>query len=357
MSKTRVAVIFGGMSSEYEVSLKSAASVIRNMPKDKIEVVCVGITEAGRWLYFPGDVDEIEKGTWQSHPDCVAAIISPDRSHKGILKLLNDDVCTLLKIDCVFPVLHGKNGEDGTIQGLLTLSGIPYVGCDTLSSATCMDKAITHIRLENAGIKTAPFATVMRPEIAKLEQKVDVMIKELGLPLFVKPANAGSSVGITKATSREELVDGIKLAFSHDRKVVIEKAIVGKEVEVAVLGNDYPEGSIVGEITPESGWYDYEAKYIANTSKLTIPARLDPSVAAAVQSIAVEAYIAMGCSGLSRVDFFVSDDDEIILNEINTLPGFTSISMYPKLWDKMGVSYSELLERLVEFAIERDEYI
>lgn len=352
MSKLRVAVIFGGVSSEHDISLKSASFVINNLPKDKFETICVGITKTGRWLYYPGDVESIADGSWNSHPDCAAAVISPDRSHQGILKVMDDGNFSLLKIDCVFPVLHGKNGEDGTIQGLCTLAGIPYVGCDTLSSASCMDKAVTHTILDSAGIKTADYCVVTRSEREKLDTYAPAIAEKLGFPIFVKPANAGSSVGVNKVNNIEQLRKAIKIAFSHDSKALCEQAIIGKEVECAVLGNDEPQASITGEIGAANEFYDFDAKYVSDSS-LYIPARIDETTSQRVQKIAIAAYKALGCSGLSRVDFFITDDNDIILNEINTLPGFTAISMYPKLWAECGKDSAELLTELVELAMER----
>lgn len=350
--KLRVAVVFGGVSSEYEVSLMSATSVIQNIPQDRYEVVCIGITKSGRWLFYPGPVEEIATGKWKDHPDCCPAIISPDRMHHGIIKIMQDGSTSLLKLDCVFPVLHGKNGEDGTIQGLFALSGIPFIGCDTLSSAVCMDKAMTHTIMDNAGIKNAKWNYMLASQLPQLDEFCARVIDQLGFPIFVKPANAGSSVGITKATDYQSLRDGIKLAFTHDKKIVVEEMIVGKEVECAVLGNETPQASIPGEIISCNDFYDYEAKYIAD-SKLQIPADLDEDTTNRLREIAVKAYKAWGCSGMARVDFFVTDQNEIYLNEPNTLPGFTSISMYPKMWEATGLPYGELLSQLIELAIER----
>ncbi|MDF2566898.1 MAG: ddl [Oscillospiraceae bacterium] len=356
MSKIRVAVVFGGVSSEYEVSLVSASSVIRNMDPDRYEIVCIGITKNGRWLYFPGNIDMIARGDWDTHPDCTTAIISPDRSHKGILKIMSDGSYSLLKIDCVFPVLHGKNGEDGTIQGLFSLAGIPYIGCDTLSSASCMDKAVTHVILDQASIKTAKWNSITRSSLSDLDSEIKRFETKLGFPMFVKPANAGSSVGVNKASNPEELKEAIKIAFAHDKKVVIEQAIIGIEVECAVLGNDRPKPSVPGEITPCNDFYDYDAKYILGESALHIPARIDADTTEKLQDIAVKAYLALGCAGLSRVDFFVTKDNDIILNEINTIPGFTSISMYPKLWEASGLGYAGLIDELITLAIERADF-
>ena len=356
MAKTRVCVIFGGVSSEHDISLMSASSVIQQIPKDKYEIICVGITKKGRWLYFPGDVSMIANGEWESHPDCTTAIISPDRTHKGLIKIMADGETSILHIDCVFPVLHGKNGEDGTIQGLFTIAGIPFAGCDTVSSAICMDKAFTHTVLDNAGIKTAKWAAIHRCDISKLDQMIPQMVEKLGFPMFVKPANAGSSVGINKAANEEQLKDAIKIAFSHDTKVVVEKAIVGIEVETAVMGYEDPKVAEPGEIVPCNEFYDYEAKYIMGTTELHIPARISEEDTKRLKETAIKAYKALGCGGLTRIDFFITPDHEIILNEPNTLPGFTSISMYPKLWEYSGVNYSDLIDRLITTAIERAEF-
>lgn len=353
MSRLRIAVVFGGVSSEHEVSLVSATSVIQNIPQDKYEVVCIGITQKGRWLYYPGDVSLIATGEWEKDSDCVTCMIPEDRSVHGILKLMPDYTYSVLKIDAVFPVLHGKNGEDGTIQGLLALSGIPYVGCDTISSANCMDKTFTHTILDHAGIRTAGWRAVYKYQLPELAALVEECEQALGYPMFVKPANAGSSVGVNKAGTREELVHAIKIAFAHDDKAVIEEMIHGREVECAVLGNEQAVASVPGEIEPSSEFYDYEDKYVNGTSRLYIPARISAEAAEQVRRMALAAYRTLGCSGLARVDFFVCGDGAVVLNEINTLPGFTDISMYPKLLAADGISYPELIDRLITLAIER----
>jgi D-alanine-D-alanine ligase len=353
MAKLRVAVLFGGMSSEYDVSLNSAYSVLKNLDKTKYEVVPIGITKKGRWLYFPGDIELLPKDEWKEHSDCVSVVISPDRSHKGIFKIMNDSEAVLQKIDVIFPVLHGKNGEDGTIQGLMELSGIAYVGCDTLSSAICLDKAMTHSVLDSLGIKNAKWTSFTVDALRDITATAEKIEADFNYPIFVKPAKTGSSVGINKAHNREELISAIKTAFSHDKKVVVEETIVGKEVECAVMGNQSPIASTVGEIVPKSAFYDYEAKYLSGSTDLLIPSSLTKEKESEVKEIAVKAYLGLGCSGLTRVDFFVTDEGEIILNEPNTLPGFTSISMYPKLFMYDGLSYSELLDKVIEYALER----
>ena len=353
MAKQKVAVLFGGISTEHDVSLISASSVIRNIPTDKYDVICIGITEKGRWLFFPGDVSEIETGEWERHPDCASAVISPDTAHKGIIKILDDGEASIQKIDCVFPVLHGKGGEDGTIQGLLELAGIPFVGCDMLSSAVCMDKAMTHTVLDYNGVKTAKWGQILRSEMPNLGEKCDEFEKNLGYPMFVKPANGGSSIGISKASSREELEAAIKYAFALDKKVVVEAEVKGREIECAVIGNEAPSASLPGEIVPCNDFYDYDAKYVLAQSELKIPAPLTDEQMAKIREIAKKTYVSLGCSGLSRVDVFLCEDGEVLVNEVNTIPGFTSISMYPKLMEASGVGYAELLDLLITYAIDR----
>ena len=355
--KKTVCVVFGGASSEYEISLMSSSSILRNLDTEKFDILTLGITKDGRWLLYSGDIDAIEDGTWVEHPENRTAFLSPDRSTAGLVVLEPDGTCSIRKIDVVFPVLHGKNGEDGTIQGLFQLSGIPYVGCGTLASALCMDKAITHSLLASANIEQAHYLWFYADRYAENSEKILTKIgARLNFPVFVKPANAGSSVGITKVSSPEGLDAAIRLAAQHDVKIVVEEGIVGQEVECAVLGNrGKSEASIVGEIGAAAEFYDYDDKYKNGVAQLYIPARLDPEVAEEIRRTAVRAYNLLGCDGLARVDFFVTEKDKkVILNEINTLPGFTSISMYPKLWDACGLPYGALLEKLILCALEKN---
>lgn len=351
MAKTRVAVLFGGVSSEHDISLKSAENVLRNIPTQKYDVLCIGITKKGRWLYFPGDYSEISTGAWEQNPDCCSAILSPDPMHGGVITIENGEAYTK-KIDVVFPVLHGRNGEDGRLQGMLEMARIPYVGCGVLSSAVCMDKGMTHVALEHYGIRTAKWACVHQRDIQRLDEKCEAIVETFGFPLFVKPANAGSSMGVNKATDMESLKNAIQIAFTHDEKVIIEEYIAGREMEVAVFGYDNPIASYVGEIETTSGFYDYENKYVNDSTKLYIPARISDSISNAIREIALEAYVDLGCKGLARVDFFLTDENEIVLNEINTMPGFTDSSMYPKLMEHLGMSQSYLIDKLIEQAIE-----
>lgn len=351
MAKIKVAVIFGGVSNEHDISLISASNVIESIPRDKYEVICIGISKSGRWLYYPGDLEDIRNGSWNLNPDCASAVISPDPIHKGFITIENGEA-TIRKVDVVFPVLHGKNGEDGTIQGLLELAKLPYVGCGVLASAACMDKAYTHTILDYNGIKTARWCAISQRNINHLDEQYKAIADKLGFPLFVKPANCGSSIGINKANNLEELEAAVKTAFSHDSKVIIEEFIKGREIELAVFGYDNPFASYVGEIKACNDFYDFDAKYINGDSQLFIPAEIENEKQLEIREIAVKAYKALGCKGLSRVDFFLTDDGTVYLNEINTMPGFTSISMYPKLMEHLGMQQSYLVDKLIEQAIE-----
>lgn len=354
MAKLKVAVLFGGVSGEHEISLLSAYSVLTNIPKDKYDVICIGITKKGHWMYYPGEYEDIKNGKWENDPDCCTAIISPDSVSKGVFLFGENDKVYLRKLDAVFPVLHGICGEDGTVQGLCAMAGLPCVGCDMTSSASCMDKTITHMILDSWGIRTAKYCYITRSALSDIESACDEIESKLGYPVFVKPASAGSSVGVSRAADREALRSGVKVAFAHSEKVVIEEEIRGSEVECAVLGNrNELIASIPGQITPAEEFYDYDAKYKLGTSVLDIPAKISAEQTERLREIAKRAYTAMGCSGFARVDFFVTESGEIILNEINTIPGFTSISMYPKLMENMGIPYGELLDRLITLAIER----
>lgn len=354
LGKKNVAIIFGGNSSEHEVSKVSASSVIDNLSSDKYNLVLIGITKSGNWFLYNGPKSDIANGSWENHSENKVAFICPDASVGGLVVLDNGKE-SIIKIDVIIPVLHGKNGEDGTIQGLLQLSGIPFVGCYTTAASACMDKVITNIMLEYAKIPQAKFTWFYSYDFIKSpEECLDKTENELTYPVFVKPANAGSSVGVSKATNRSELKKAIEIAIKEDNKILIEQGINGQEVECAVLGNDSPVASVVGEIAPSNEFYDYEAKYLSGTSNLYIPAHISDEAAERIRELAIKAYRLMGCSGLSRVDFFVEKETgEVMLNELNTFPGFTSISMYPKLMNASGVCYSELLDKLIDLAYER----
>ena len=352
-AKLSLAVIFGGVSSEHEVSRMSVTSILENLSNERYEVHMVGITKEGRWLLYTGPVEDILSGAWEQGP-VTPAFLSPDPSVHGLVAL-RDGKAETIHVDVIFPALHGKNGEDGTIQGLFQLSGIPYVGCDTESSAICMDKAVTHSLLSSADIEQAHYLWFYADRFDAAPDTIKNKIQaRLDFPVFVKPSSAGSSVGVSKVERFEDLDQAIRKAAREDKKVVVEEGITGQEVEVAVLGNRDCDASIVGEIGASAQFYDYDDKYINGTSQLYIPARIPQEVSEKIRQTAVRAYRLLGCSGLARVDFFVTaGDNRVILNEINTLPGFTSISMYPKLWMAMGLTYGELLDRLVELAFQK----
>ena len=352
-AKLSLAVIFGGVSSEHEVSRMSVTSILENLSNERYEVHMVGITKEGRWLLYTGPVEDILSGAWEQGP-VTPAFLSPDPTVRGLVAL-GDTGAQVIPLDVIFPALHGKNGEDGTIQGLFQLSGIPYVGCDTESSAICMDKAVTHSLLSSADIEQAHYLWFYADRFDAAPDTIKNKIQaRLDFPVFVKPSNAGSSVGVSKVERFEDLDQAIRKAAREDKKVVVEEGITGQEVEVAVLGNRDCDASLVGEIGASAQFYDYDDKYINGTSQLYIPARIPQEVSEKIRQTAVRAYRLLGCSGLARVDFFVTaGDNRVILNEINTLPGFTSISMYPKLWMAMGLSYGELLDKLIELALQR----
>ena len=353
--KLRVGVIFGGRSGEHEVSLRSAESVINAIDKSKYEVVPIGITKEGRWLASANAAALLPQAVMGSNSHQQVAIIG-DPTRQGLTSL--DEGERLLSsqpLDAVFPVLHGTYGEDGTIQGLFEMAGVPYVGCGVLASATGMDKIAMKQLFERAGLTLIEYDWFLR---SSWKAKPDAVIKRisrsLGFPVFVKPANLGSSVGISKAANKTELCDAIDDAARYDRKVVVERAVNGREIEVSILGNEHPMASLPGEIITGHEFYDYEDKYIDTTSRTEVPARLPKKTIDRIQRDAIRAFQAIDGSGLARVDFFVErGTNRVIINEINTMPGFTSISMYPKLWEASGIPYSELIDRLIQLAIER----
>ncbi len=367
--KLRVGILFGGRSGEHEVSLLSAASILKAIDRDKFDVTPIGITKEGRWLaaadargLLDGDTSAVARRLRAGDPETTPGA-----------KLLHEGMPTLLApmpgpqgpegkaIEVIFPVLHGTFGEDGTIQGLFELAGIPYVGSGVLGSAAGMDKDVMKRLFAQAGLPIVKHITVLRAEWEKSPRKTVAQIEAaLRYPLFVKPANLGSSVGISKVHDRKELGPALTLAARYDRKLVVEQGVGGKkgrarELEVAVLGNDAPKASVVGEIIPGKEFYDYEAKYLSEGSVAVIPAKLTPSEAKKIREMGVAAFRACDLSGLARVDFLMEPDGKrrIYLNEVNTLPGFTQISMYPKLWEATGLSYKDLITRLIELALER----
>jgi len=354
-SKIRVGVIFGGRSAEHQVSLVSAASVMGALDKKKYEVVPIGITPDGRWLSSPDAVELLKAG--QVGRQLPNTFLTPDPTRHGLVTFDNaNDAPTPDHLDVLFPVVHGTFGEDGTIQGLFELAGIPYVGAGVLGSSVGMDKVITKQLCEHARIPVVPYRWFLTSEYAaRPSYWLAAIEKSLRYPCFVKPANSGSSVGISKAHERKELIAAIKLAAEYDRKILVEKGIEGgREIEVSVLGNDRPVASVPGEIISSNEFYDYDAKYVDGKSTAIIPAELARPVARRIRELAVKTFLAVECSGMGRVDFLLTRrTNRIFLNEINTIPGFTSISMYPKLWEASGIPYPELLDRLITLAIDR----
>src|SRR5579872_6244510 len=386
MKKIRVGILFGGRSGEHEVSLLSAASVFNAIDKNKYEVVPIGITKQGRWV-TAADAERLLQGKFEDHthlragdPDATpgaavlakgeSVVVPPEPHRHGSIAPFETDASAhaltrraadrAIDVDVIFPVLHGTFGEDGTIQGLLELADIPYVGAGVLGSAAGMDKDVMKSLFIAAGIPIVKHVTILRSAWEKDPKKVARLVSsKLKYPVFVKPANLGSSVGISKAHDRKELGPAIDEAAKFDRKIVIEEGVGGKknkarEIECSVLGNDKPQASVPGEIVPIKEFYDYDAKYLDEGSELIIPAKLSKSETKNVQQLAVKAFQAVDCSGLARVDFLMDPKSrKIYLNEINTMPGFTSISMYPKLWAASGVEYSELISRLIQLGLDR----
>lgn len=338
MSKLKIGVVYGGRSGEHEVSLNSARSVMDAMDKDKYEILPFLIDRQGNWFFRDSQLIFLSLA-----PDNAGFILPGRENH-------------LIRVDAVFPVLHGTYGEDGTVQGLMEIAGIPYVGAGVLGSAAGMDKEVMKILFAGAGLPQVSYTVVKRSNWETgPEKEIERVENEIGFPCFVKPANLGSSVGITKVKSREGLAQAVETAARFDAKIIIEEGLENvREIEVSVLGNEWPEASIPGEIQPSNEFYDYNAKYIDGKSGLLIPAPLDRETAENIRAMAVKAFLAVEGSGLGRLDFFLRrDTGEIYINEINTMPGFTSISMYPKLWEATGLPCEKLIDRLIELAFER----
>ncbi len=350
-----VVALFGGMSSEHEVSCVSVGTFVRSMDPAKYELVTVGITKEGRWLYTEATAEQMADGSWEDVPGNMPCVISPDRADHGMILFTPDGRVEKMHVDVVIPVLHGLWGEDGTVQGLLELAGIPYVGCGVLASAVCMDKAVANAMFDANNIPHTKWLAANRWEIeTDLEGVCAGAQAKLGWPIFVKPANAGSSVGITKAHDLEQLKAAIALALKNDRKVVFEAFVDGQEVECAVIGSEPAISTRPGEILAGAEFYTYDDKYKNGVSQTVIPAHLPEEKLDEVKTYAAMAYTALGCEGLARCDFFVErGTGRVMINEINTFPGFTAISMYPKLMENAGTPVSALIDRLIELALER----
>lgn len=349
--RLKIALVFGGRSAEHEVSLRSARSVFDAMDKNKYDVIPVLITKEGAWYRRPAKPRAFDFGESLSETDRL--ILSSDPSHKGFLRLVGGDRVESLGVDAVFPVLHGTFGEDGTIQGLLEMANIPYVGCGVLASAVGMDKVVMKAAFIQSGISVGPFFWFLRSEWTRGREAILERARTSRFPVFVKPANLGSSVGISRVHDFSGFEAAVDLAAAYDRKILVEDEIAGRELEVSVLGNDQPRASLPGEVVTHSDFYDYEEKYLRDTAELIIPAQLPHDMREMARDAAVAAFKAVDGSGLARVDMFLTPKNSIMVNEINTLPGFTSISMYPKLWEVTGVPYSELIDNLLELCLER----
>ena len=349
MEKIKVAVLFGGQSTERAVSLQSACAVLHAMKGTRFEAVPVGITREGRWFWYRGPLDAVGEGAWEKE-ECAPVTLTPDASVHGLLV----QGAGSLYLDTAFPVLHGKNGEDGTVQGLLEMAGLPYVGCGVLGSALCMDKVCANLVMDAAGIARCEWDYMEAWQLADFDAIERRVAEKLHYPIFVKPANAGSSVGISKAADKAALRAAVELALRHDSRVVFERFVDGHEIECAVSGNEEVRATLPGEILASAEFYTYDDKYVSGTSRVVIPAQLPEETLNAVRATAEKAYRALCCRGLSRVDFFVErGTGRVLLNEVNTMPGFTDISMYPKLKIAAGQSYGQLLEELVGLALQR----
>jgi D-alanine-D-alanine ligase len=354
--KIKVGVVFGGRSGEHEVSLASARGIMNAMDKEKYEIVPIGITKEGRWIASGDPMKALEAGTPE---ESVPAALLGDPSQRGLMCLEESETAMttarLSEIDVVFPILHGPHGEDGTVQGLLELADIPYVGAGVLGSALGMDKALMKTVFQAHGLPVVEYLVIKRKEWEHDPQRVMQRIEDvLDYPCFVKPSNLGSSVGISKVHQRDELAPALDLAARYDRKMLAERGVNAREIEVSVLGNDNPIASVPGEIIPCREFYDYVAKYVDDRSELIIPADLPPETTQRIRELAIKAYLVVDCAGMARVDFLLDKDSgQIYVGELNTIPGFTPISMYPKLWEASGIPYSELIDRLIELALER----
>ncbi len=342
-----IAIIFGGCSSEYEVSLESAHSVIENLDRSKFEPVLIGITRDGEWFRYKGDIQKIAAGTWCNPTDCVRAVISPDREMHGLLEIGKEEIRGIF-LDAAIPVMHGKNGEDGTVQGLLELAGIPVVGCGVLSSALCMDKNRAHQLVKMAGVSVPrSFTLADREDFAKSAEYAEI----LGYPLFTKPVKAGSSFGITRVTEKKELEEAIGRALEYDNEVILEENIAGFEVGCAVLGNDALITGEIDEIELADGFFDFTEKYNLVTSKIYVPARISKNKAEKITTTAKVIYKALGCRGFARVDMFLTPSGGVVFNEVNTIPGFTAHSRYPNMMKAGGMSFTQVITTIIDLAV------
>lgn len=347
--RKQIAILFGGCSPEYSVSLQSAYSVITHIDRKKYTPILIGISNAGDWFKYDGEIEKIPADTWCNEKDCIPVVVSPSRTVHGILTIKNGKIKEMY-IDAAFPVLHGKNGEDGTVQGLFELAGIPVVGCGVLSSALCMDKDRAHKLVQAAGI-SVPQSFVLQND---MDAEIALMqAEEIGYPLFVKPVGAGSSYGITKVTERNQLPAALKLAFSYDNKVIIEECISGFEVGCAVLENDGLMVGEVDEIELEKGFFDFTEKYTLKTSSIHVPARISTEEATKIKEMAKLIYKTLDCRGFARVDMFLDDTGRIVFNEVNTIPGFTTHSRFPNMMKAVHISFEQIISIAIDKAVRK----
>lgn len=349
MSKQNLAVIFGGQSSEHEISCMSASNIIQCIDAQRYNIILVGITKEGHWVEA-ADLNAVQDGSWRQSKTSI--VLSPDATRKGLYRMSEDEKVQFVHLDVIFPVLHGLYGEDGTVQGLFKLAGIPFVGCGLFASAAGMDKLYTKIIVDTFGIRQAKYVPVYKEELPKMDEVVARVESALEYPVFVKPSRAGSSKGVNKAANREQLKNALIEAADNDRKILVEETIIGREVECAVLGNLDVKASGVGEILSADEFYDFDAKYYNSESKTLVDPPMPENMREQIREDAVKIFMALDGRGLSRVDFFLTESG-VVFNEINTLPGFTAISMYPMLWEAQGIPKKELVQKLIDLAFER----
>lgn len=349
MSKQNLAVIFGGQSSEHEISCMSASNIIQCIDAQRYNIILVGITKEGHWVEA-ADLNAVQDGSWRQSKTSI--VLSPDATRKGLYRMSEDEKVQFVHLDVIFPVLHGLYGEDGTVQGLFKLAGIPFVGCGLFASAAGMDKLYTKIIVDTLGIRQAKYVPVYKEELLKMDEVVARVESALEYPVFVKPSRAGSSKGVNKAANREQLKNALIEAADNDRKILVEETIIGREVECAVLGNLDVKASGVGEILSADEFYDFDAKYYNSESKTLVDPPMPENMREQIREDAVKIFMALDGRGLSRVDFFLTESG-VVFNEINTLPGFTAISMYPMLWEAQGIPKKELVQKLIDLAFER----
>lgn len=349
MSKQNLAVIFGGQSSEHEISCMSASNIIQCIDAQRYNIILVGITKEGHWVEA-ADLNAVQDGSWRQSKTSI--VLSPDATRKGLYRMSEDEKVQFVHLDVIFPVLHGLYGEDGTVQGLFKLAGIPFVGCGLFASAAGMDKLYTKIIVDTLGIRQAKYVPVYKEELPKMDEVVARVESALEYPVFVKPSRAGSSKGVNKAANREQLKNALVEAADNDRKILVEETIIGREVECAVLGNLDVKASGVGEILSADEFYDFDAKYYNSESKTLVDPPMPENMREQIREDAVKIFMALDGRGLSRVDFFLTESG-VVFNEINTLPGFTAISMYPMLWEAQGIPKKELVQKLIDLAFER----